>query len=104
MNPEVNSQAAKKKNQLLHESMEVKEYGIFDFTRKNKRSRKHLINLQISMVHASTVAIIYSINELLKVSPRFIFFKSPMLGLENKEPIRVFYTCVTGPNAKQLCK
>lgn len=68
--------------------MEIKEYWIFGFSWQKKRLRKHLINLQISMVHASTVAIIYSINELLEVSPGFILFKSPILGLENNEPIR----------------
>lgn len=38
-------------------------------------------NLQVSMVNASTVAVINGINKLLKVSSSFIFFESAMSSL-----------------------
>jgi len=37
------------------------------------------------VVHASTVAIIHSINKLLEISPGIILFKSPMFGLGIKK-------------------
>lgn len=40
----------------------------------NEESLESLLNLQISMVHASTVAVIYSINQLVEVTSSFIFF------------------------------
>ena len=40
------------------------------------------LNLQISMVDASTVAIINSINKLMEIASSFILFEPPTLGLQ----------------------
>lgn len=44
----------------------------------------NLANLQISMVYASTMAIIYCIDQLMKISPSFIFFKSSTINLSKE--------------------
>lgn len=46
------------------------------------------LDLQISVVYTSTVAVIHSINELLKISSCCIFFKFPIFSLEMEEQVR----------------
>jgi hypothetical protein len=50
-------------------------------TGTKKSAQKQKKDLEISVVDTSTVAVIHSIDELLKISPSFILLKPPLLRL-----------------------
>lgn len=58
--------------------LEQDEYQIAGNKMKVQKQNK---DLEISVVDPSTVAVIHSIDELLKISPSFILLKSPLLRL-----------------------
>lgn len=75
LHPIVNFQA--EKNKERNSGVYIREKKMY----KNLLSKKN--DLEISMKNTTTMAIIYSINELLKVLSCFIFFKSTSSCLKN---------------------
>lgn len=58
-----------------------------------ERGLKKFTDLQISVKDASTMAVVNSINKLLKILPCFILLESSIMSLEIKVAIKQIFIC-----------